>query len=99
MKRRAISAAIAAAFAWVLWAEYHATWGGEYLLIPNKWRIVNAFETKNNCDAEQHAHMEDMTGQGWRLRGSNAADRKVKKLLVTYRYLCLPGMLDPRPRK
>ncbi len=99
MKRRAIGAAATAVFAWVLWAEYHAAGGPANFFTPEKWRIVNAFEAKTGCDAEQAAHMEDMAGQGWRMMGVNTGEKTDEKLLVSYRYLCLPGMLDPRPRK
>ena len=99
MKRRAISAAATAAFAWVLWAEYHAVGGAGGFFTPERWRIVNAFETKAGCDAEQAAHIKDMADQGWKIRGANTGEKTDEKHLVTYRYLCLPGMLDPRPRK
>jgi hypothetical protein len=99
MKRRAISAAATAVFAWVMWAEYHATGAAGGSFTPEKWRIVNAFETKAGCDAEQGGHLKDMAGQGWRILGVTTGEKEDNKLLVTYRYLCLPGMLDPRPRK
>ena len=99
MKRRAINAAAIAAFAWVMWAEHHAMESSGGFFAPEKWRIVNAFETKTDCDAEQGLHMEDMADEGWSVLGANTGEIEDDTLLVTYRYLCLPGMLDPRPRK
>lgn len=99
MKRRAIIAAITASFAWILWAEHHAAWNIEPVLIPKSWRIIDAFETKKGCDAEQLTHMEDLIGQRWTAQGRTTAVMEIQNWVITYRYLCLPGMFDPRPIK
>lgn len=99
MRRRAISAALAASFAWVLWAEFRAIGYEGDLPLPQQWRIVNAFETKKMCDAEQQVHMKDLRDTGWRIMGTNSGAKELPGWNVTYRYLCLPGMLDPRPRE
>lgn len=97
MKRQAIGVA-AFSLAWVLWAEYHAAGGAAGFYTPERWRIVNAYSSKTACDGEQRAHMADMTEEGWRVMGVNTGERAVGDLLISYRYLCLPGTLDPRPR-
>ena len=87
---------------WVLWesvTEHPDRGKGKF------WKIIDSYTTRSACDEEQAMQMRD-TREGFKESDTleisknemQITSRKLKNglLVTTWRFMCLPGSLDPR---
>ena len=93
---------------WVLWQKMITITSKPMGLakpgLTQLWNIVDADETKAGCDSklkeEVRRESNGPLDEGWTrsLGDRSVSNKHSDDFTLSYRWFCLPGSLDPRPR-
>ena len=93
MRKEVLGAVMVIALAWVLWIRTDRVRPAH----PASWGIMEAFESKSECDERRKEEVSKDVKGGDKKLGSFSVQPKAKEGLVIVDYLCLPATnIDPR---
>jgi hypothetical protein len=93
MRSKRWQALVMVAFAWVLWIRSGDDSG-------YRWNIGDAYVEKRVCEGARLKVAADNAKHKWMTKDTEYMNHYVLRNKKVFReYICLPGTLDPRPRK